>query len=262
MARSACPQYLDVTGKDKACVTSFLQHGKAAVPHSSTSIATFQGLRDLDQLKMSTQGRVNLFLRFMSGKLMDILGAFSVWAKVLFTSCVQGMRYAGIEPYMLVAGGAWRGQEGSFLEFLVNLRHCLQQVCVQGGAVSALIPIQFECCLHYNAENARPGLQKKEYGKVPFMDMPVHTMIFGSHPKELVPYGIERTWPHSGSWASPFFYIFIFFNFSACQAVAAQAWRGQLRLAALIRPLTAYLGETDDVGLRFGVHEAGEPELM
>ena len=90
-------------------MTAFVQHGKIAAPHSSTSITTFQGLRDFDQLKMSTQGRVNLVLQFMSGNMMDILGAFAVWAKVLYTSCVQGMRYAGNEPFMLIEGGSWRG---------------------------------------------------------------------------------------------------------------------------------------------------------
>lgn len=42
--------------------------------------------------------------------------------------------------------------------------------------------------LHCNGtEGFRPGLQNREYGNVPFMTMARHTVLQGSHPKEIEP---------------------------------------------------------------------------
>lgn len=69
----------------------------------------FSSLRDLDSLHLNTQARISLRLQYATGNLRDIMPAWLVWGKVL-TAVAQGMRYTGVEPEILVEGGAWRGQ--------------------------------------------------------------------------------------------------------------------------------------------------------
>ena len=94
----------------KPCLTATMQHGRISLPHSGTSVTAFQALRDLDSLRLNTQARISLWLQYATGNLRDIMSVWLVWGKVLFTAVAQGMCYTGVEPGILVEGGAWRGQ--------------------------------------------------------------------------------------------------------------------------------------------------------
>lgn len=90
-----------------------MQHGRISLPHSGTSVAAFQALRDLDSLRLNMRARITRWLQYATGKLRDIMSAWLVWGKVL-TAVAQGMRYTGVEPGILVEGGAWRAETHRF----------------------------------------------------------------------------------------------------------------------------------------------------
>ena len=49
-----------------------LQHGRIGVPHASTTATCFPSLRDLGEERASTLRRVNLYLQFATGNLIEL----------------------------------------------------------------------------------------------------------------------------------------------------------------------------------------------
>ena len=197
MARSATPNYGDSVDRGKAAVTAFLQHGEIGIPSGSTTVTTFQALRDLSVEKTNTQGRVNLYLQFATGTLRELMGAWMLWSKILCTATIQGLRYLGLHPGVLVEGGAWRGGAG-FADFRPQLRRAVAGQLGEFTALSASIcraarrcfglefPVQMEAALQFHgSEVVRPQLQAMEYGAVPYMTEPEFSRLQGPHPREL-----------------------------------------------------------------------------
>ena len=59
-------------------VTALLQHGRIGVPHASTTATCFPSLRNLEEERASTLGRVNLYLQFATGNLMELVSAWLI----------------------------------------------------------------------------------------------------------------------------------------------------------------------------------------